>query len=484
MKLNQFNFKNSYSELGELFFAAGNPDPVSNPQIVIFNDRLAGSLGINFSDTSDKEKAAILSGNCLAHGSEPISQAYAGHQFGHFTMLGDGRAHLLGEHCTEDGRRFDIQLKGSGPTRFSRNGDGRAVLGPMLREYIISEAMFALGIPTTRSLAVVSTGEKVLRENLLPGAILTRVASSHIRVGTFEFAASQKDTNIIQKLLDYTIDRHEPELNGASNKALAFLEWIIEQQAILITDWMRVGFIHGVMNTDNVALSGETIDYGPCAFMDEYDPNTVLSSIDRNARYSYSNQPKICQWNLARLAEAILPLIDPDLEKSVKLAEEKIVNFSDLYQAKWLDMMRSKLGLSGIQKEDEKLVNDLLEWMAQKRVDYTNTFRDLSSEKALLKNVYQDNAFSSWKHRWEARRLKNNQSPNATTDIMRKRNPAIIPRNHNVERALGSAEDMNFRPFYELLKMIRDPYSEREYPAAYCSLPQPDERVWQTFCGT
>ena len=341
-----FRLESTYAELPPVFFNKLSPTPVSQPSLVIFNDKLTDEIGLNLSTMDEKDRIKLLSGNLIPDGVEPFAQAYAGHQFGNFTMLGDGRAIVLGEHITPSGGRFDIQLKGSGRTPYSRGGDGRAALGPMLREYIISEAMHSLGIPTTRSLAVVTTGERVFREDELTGAILTRVASSHIRVGTFEFAAIQQDKAITRALLDYLIHRHFPEIREDENSALSLLNAVIQQQADLITHWMRVGFIHGVMNTDNMALSGETIDYGPCAFMDRFAPDTVFSSIDHRGRYAYANQPHIAQWNIARLAEAILPLIHEKREKAIEMAEDSLNAFESIYKNKWLIMMCSKLGLS------------------------------------------------------------------------------------------------------------------------------------------
>ncbi|MEO0475756.1 MAG: YdiU family protein, partial [Planctomycetota bacterium] len=376
----QHQLEDSYSALPEAMYTLTDPTPVASPKMVVFNDALADELGLGLSKLSEASLADLFSGNALPKNAKPLAQSYAGHQFGHFTMLGDGRAHLLGEHITPDGSRIDLQLKGSGRTPYSRGGDGRAVLGPMLREYLIAEAMHALGIPTTRSLAVVATGEPVQRETLLPGAILTRVATSHIRVGTFQFAGAMQDRTMLQALLDYTIERHDPDLMEADNKALALLDRVMHRQADLIVHWMRVGFIHGVMNTDNTVLSGETIDYGPCAFMDAYEPATVLSSIDVNGRYAYANQPAIIAWNLARLAEALLPLIHPNADEAVAIAEEKVNGFGDLYRDKWLTMMRSKLGLLGSDGGDYELISELLTWMKSNHADYTNTFRDLGGD--------------------------------------------------------------------------------------------------------
>ena len=362
MQNNIFNFENTYMNLPDEFHSYVKPRKVISPKLAIFNDDLSTELGFNFSSLKPEDISNLLSGNIIPEGSSLIAQAYAGHQFGHFTILGDGRAILLGEHVLGD-KRFDIQFKGSGPTPYSRSGDGLAAIGPMMREYIISEAMHYLNIPTCRSLAVVETGEDVIREQKYPGAILTRISKSHIRVGTFQFAVIQEDKDLVNKLFNYTIERHFPNLIESKSKALNFLYTIIEQQADLVTNWMRIGFIHGVMNTDNVALSGETIDYGPCAFMDHYDPLTVFSSIDHQGRYSFANQPIITQWNLARLAETILPLISDKHENALKLAEEAINTFADLYQSKWLDMMRLKIGLLTKENEDKDLISELLDVM-------------------------------------------------------------------------------------------------------------------------
>ena len=479
-----FNFENSYLSLPDGFYSPLNPVPVSAPEMVILNTDLAASLGLDFSKISEQEQAALFAGNNLPEGSQSFAQAYAGHQFGHFTMLGDGRAHVLGEHVTPSGDRFDIQFKGSGRTPYSRRGDGRAALGPMLREYMISEAMHALGISTTRSLAVVTSGEEVYRETALPGAILTRIAASHIRVGTFEFAGAQGDPALIETLLDYTINRHDPGLKKDQNKALAFLQAVMERQADLITQWMRVGFIHGVMNTDNMTISGETIDYGPCAFMDAYDPNTVFSSIDHRGRYAYANQPVIGQWNLSRLAEALLPLIDQDDKKAIERATQMIGRFPDLYKQKWLDMMRAKLGLFGRQQDDTRLISDVLNWMQTRHADYTNTFRDLSTGEKPEDKIYSDKTFQDWFEAWQARLQKNDQPLQASVELMQKTNPAVIPRNHNVEDALDAATAGDLKPFYDLLTVLIKPYEHERADPKYQDPPASSERVYQTFCGT
>lgn len=478
----KFNFDNSYIGLSELFYTLLDPVKVKEPEIVIINHTLMSELGIDY-DPSDNNLAEYFSGNLILDGSKPLAMAYAGHQFGHFTLLGDGRAHLLGEHITPNGQRFDIHLKGSGRTPYARRADGRAALKPMLREYIISEAMHALGIPTTRSLAVITTGEKVIREDLLTGAILTRVASSHIRIGTFEYAAYQQDETLVEKLLDYTINRHYPELINANNKAMALLEKLIDKQTDLITHWMRVGFIHGVMNTDNMTLSGETIDYGPCAFMDIYNPKTVFSSIDTMGRYAYSNQPLILQWNIARLAESLLPLIHKDMSKAIEYAEEIVNKISDVYQTKWLDMMLAKLGLSYKHHSDKEIVTELLSWMEHNYIDYTNCFYDLTHNNSFEDKKYQSEKFKNWYKNWQER-LEQEISKPSTKDLMQANNPTIIPRNHNVEHALESADKGNLEPLTNLLSALKNPYSKTHDLKNYQSPPAPSERVFQTFCGT
>jgi len=383
-----WNFDNTYSKLPEPFREKINPVKVKNPKLILLNESLAKDLNLDFSEISQSELSAIFTGNELPKNSNSIAQAYAGHQFGHFTMLGDGRAVLIGEHVSKNNHRYDIQFKGSGKTAFSRNGDGRAALGPMLREYLISEAMYALNIPTTRSLAVAKTGENVIRETQLEGAILTRVASSHIRVGTFQYIAARNQKGELETLFDYVVKRHYPEIENSKNKALDLLKVVLDKQIDLVVNWMRVGFIHGVMNTDNMSIAGETIDYGPCAFMDIYDPKTVFSSIDKLGRYAYCNQPVITKWNLSRFAECLIPLIDKDQDTAVKLATEIIDTFEKTYEEKWLNMMRAKLGLLGTDKKDKYLILDLLTWMHQNKVDYTNTFCHLMNFKTQEDNIF------------------------------------------------------------------------------------------------
>ena len=479
-----FKFDNTYLQLPEIFYTKILPAPVPKPELVILNTPLATELGLDFSKTSLDKQAELFSGNQMPETAEPFAQAYAGHQFGHFTMLGDGRAIAWGEHITQTDQRFDLQFKGAGPTRYSRGGDGRAALGPMLREYIISEAMQALNIPTTRSLAVVTHGEQVYRETSLPGAILTRVARSHIRVGTFQFAALKQDRETIRTLLDYTIKRHHPEIGESQNKPLSLLEAVIEKQAELITHWMRVGFIHGVMNTDNMALSGETIDYGPCAFMDTYDPGTVFSSIDHGGRYAYANQPAIAQWNLARLAETLLPLLDDDPNKAKDLAEKAIHSFGAVYKEKSLSMLRAKVGLLDVQPEDEKLITDLLDWMQQTDSDYTNTFKDLTNNLPPSGERYDSDTFKEWHARWQTRVAANTQPLDASLDLMRANNPVVIPRNHKVEQALEAANSGDLQPFKDLIAALQEPYKSNPDLKPYQSPPKPNEKVCQTFCGT
>ena len=474
--------ENTYTKLPGVFFSKLSPTPVREPEIVIFNEKLAKEIGLDLSELNEEEQTKLLSGNLVPEGAEPFAQAYAGHQFGNFTMLGDGRALILGEHLTPSGQRLDLQFKGSGRTPYSRGGDGRAALGPMLREYILSEAMHTLGIPTTRSLAVATTGETVYRENELPGAILTRIASSHIRVGTFEFASLHEDTSITQALLDYLIDRHFPEIKDKENQALALLEAAVEQQAGLITHWMRVGFIHGVMNTDNMALSGETIDYGPCAFMDVFAPDTVFSSIDHKGRYAYANQPFIAQWNLARLAESLLPLMHEAREDAIGMAEDTLNAFEHVYKGKWLAMMGSKLGLAGAKKEDEKLVTDLLDWMHENGADYTNAFRDLSSKQLPDEKAYSAESFQSWHTRWRAR--LGEEDLDSSLALRKSVNPAVIPRNHKVEEALQAGEEGDLEPFRKLLQALENPYEDGDHLTPYQAPPKPEEKVLQTFCGT
>ncbi len=479
-----WRFDNTYSKLPDTMLSKLVPVPVKKPKIVILNYSLSKELGLDFSNVNDQDLSLIFSGNKLPEGSDTIAQAYAGHQFGHFTMLGDGRAIVIGEHLSKNNQRFDIQFKGSGKTPFSRNGDGRAALGPMLREYIISEAMHSLKIPTTRSLAVVKTGETVMRETPLIGAILTRVAESHIRVGTFQYAVTSKDKNDLKALFDYTINRHYPSLKKSNNPAIELLNTVIEKQTKLIVDWMRVGFIHGVMNTDNMTISGETIDYGPCAFMDYYDPETVFSSIDYQGRYAFFNQPGIAKWNLARFAESLIPLIDNNKDKAIEMATECINNFASVYQKFWLEMMRKKLGLTGEEIKDEGLIVELLSWMHKNKADYTNTFCYLMNEKVLDEKIYTNQDFINWKKQWQERLKLHNNSKEKSLEIMGSVNPLVIPRNHIVEEALDAANKDDLNPILDLLRVLEKPYQKQETKNNYQAPGPITGEKYQTFCGT
>jgi uncharacterized protein YdiU (UPF0061 family) len=479
-----WHLEHTYAELPELFYSDAPPTAVREPRLAAFNRPLATLLGLELKALEGAEGAAIFAGNALPEGGRPIAQAYAGHQFGHFTALGDGRAILLGEQITPSGERVDIQLKGAGQTRFSRRGDGRAALGPMLREYIISEAMHALGIPTTRSLAVVKTGEPVYRETELDGAVLTRVAASHIRVGTMQWAAAHNDQDAVRALADYTRARHYPELAGSPEPHLALFDAILGRQARLIARWQLVGFIHGVMNTDNMALSGETIDYGPCAFMDRYDPATVFSSIDHGGRYAYANQPPVAQWNLARLAEAMLPLFDRDIDRAAERATAALDRFPDLFEQHWLDGMRAKLGLFTQEEGDKALVDDLLAWMQRRSADFTNTFRSLTSGRLVGDPTTTDPEVEVWHRRWTDRRGRQPQSPGEAGHLMQRHNPAFIPRNHNVEEALQAATSADdYSVMERLLEVLATPYDHgRDSPRF--SRSGSGEQPYRTFCGT
>ncbi|MEY4939660.1 MAG: hypothetical protein RIQ93_1395 [Verrucomicrobiota bacterium] len=479
-----WRLEHSYAGLPPVFHAAVAPTPVRAPRLVLLNLRLAESLGLDAAALAGDEAAAIFAGNQPPPGAWPLAQAYAGHQYGNFTTLGDGRAILLGEQITPAGERFDIQLKGPGPTPYSRRGDGRAALGPMLREYLISEAMHALGIPTTRSLAVAATGEEVWRETARPGAVLTRVAASHLRVGTFEWAAARGDAVAQRALVDYTLRRHYPELAAADNPAQALLNAVIARQAALIAQWMLVGFVHGVMNTDNMALSGETIDYGPCAFLDAYDPATVFSSIDARGRYAYQNQPAIAQWNLTRLAETLLPLLDASEEAAVASATEALGGFAPQYQRHWIAGMRRKLGLFNEEPEDAALIQALLTWMHTTRADFTNTFAGLAPDLPTGDARRSDADYLAWHERWRARLGRQGQSPAEAEGLRRASNPAFIPRNHRVEAALAAAEDNDFTTLKRLLEIVATPFAHDRAAPEYRE-PAPDGGAgYQTFCGT
>jgi serine/tyrosine/threonine adenylyltransferase len=480
-----WNLESSYASLPKMFFTSQSPVPVRSPELVILNHPLAESLGLNVQALQSDDGVAVLAGNQVPKGAMPLAQAYAGHQFGHFTMLGDGRAVLIGEQITPLGERFDIQLKGSGRTPYSRGGDGRAALGPMLREYIISEAMHALGIATTRSLGVVTTGEPVIRETVLPGAILTRVAASHLRVGTYQYASKWGTVEELRALADYTIKRHFPKVDVAENRYLSLLQEVIKGQGLLIAKWQLVGFIHGVMNTDNMTISGETIDYGPCAFMDTYDPATVFSSIDTQGRYAYGNQPNIAQWNLARFAETLLPLLHVDQEQAVKLAEDAISDFTEIYHYHWLEGMRAKLGMFNAEIEDESLIEDLLSMMQKYGADYTNTFRALTfgtPEETVLSDVEE---FAPWYERWQARLGRQQESKTSSHQLMRNSNPALIPRNHRVEAALEAAvKQGDYSVMERLLDALSNPYAHSPEQADYSALPELSTCSYRTFCGT
>ena len=475
-----WNLQSSYTQISDKLFSELKPDAVTNPSTVIVNNELAEKLGLNLKGISEEDLSNLFSGNSLPHGSKPFAQAYAGHQFGQFTILGDGRAHIVGEQVTPDGEIFDIQYKGSGRTPYSRGGDGKAALGPMLREYLISEAMYYLGIPTTRSLAVVETGEKVYREVPLKGSILTRVASSHIRIGTFQFLAAHKDYEGMKSLLDFSIKRHFSNLKFSENLAIEFIKAVMQKQINLIVEWMRVGFIHGVMNTDNSTISGETIDYGPCAFMDHYDANTVFSSIDTQGRYSFANQPSIIQWNLVRLAECLLPLIDKDEKRSIEIAQNLINTFSSLFKDKWLQMMKKKLGIKDQSEDDEELINNLIKWMQQKKPDFTNTFCNLMNYDHADDEEFEDDEFNNWKREWKER-----VESKEYLDVMMSCNPILIPRNYLVEEALSEAEtDGKFDKFNELNEIISSPYQLKKVNIKYLETPSKTNIPYKTFCGT
>jgi uncharacterized protein YdiU (UPF0061 family) len=480
-----WNLDNSYARLPEMFYSRLNPAPVRAPQLVVLNEPLAEELGLHADVLRSGAGAGWFAGNALPEGAAPLAQAYAGHQFGYFTMLGDGRALLLGEQLTPAGERIDVQLKGSGRTPYSRGGDGRAALGPMLREYIISEAMHALGIPTTRSLAVTATGEAIIRETMLPGAVLTRTAASHLRVGTFQYAANWGSIEDLRALADYAIGRHYPNALEADNRYLALLQAVIERQAELIAKWMLVGFVHGVMNTDNMTISGETIDYGPCAFMDTYDPMTVFSSIDTYGRYAYGKQPSIAAWNLARFAETLLPLLHEHEERAVEAAEAALSRFADSYRRHWLSGMRAKLGWMNEEAEDEALIQELLGLMQKHRADYTNTFRALSLDAPEEEPFCSTADFREWTEKWKARRGRQPASADASQALMRSSNPAVIPRNHRVEAALRAAvEEGDYSVMERLLAVLAQPYAYTSDQAEFAAPPPPSERVYRTFCGT
>jgi len=489
-----FPFDNTYTRLPPRFYARLDPTPVAAPALIRVNRSLAALLGLDPDALASSDGVSVLAGNQVPKGADPIALAYAGHQFGNFVpQLGDGRAILLGEVVGRDGRRYDMQLKGSGETPFSRNGDGRAALGPVLREYLVSEAMAALGVPTTRSLAAVTTGETVMRDTELPGAVLTRIAASHVRIGTFEYFAARGDNEAVRLLADYVIARHYPEAAaGAANAYRALLDSVIERQADLVARWLLVGFIHGVMNTDNVAVSGETIDYGPCAFLDAYDPAKVFSAIDQFGRYAYANQPQVMLWNLARFAETLLPLLAASEDEAVGRARDALEGFSSRFQAAHHGGLARKIGLSSEDGQGVALAQDLLSRMAENEVDFTLGFRRLcdaalgpegdAGVRALFK---KPGSYDEWAIRWRARLADQPESPEARAEAMRRKNPAFIPRNHLVERAIAAAvEGRDFGEFEALLEAVIHPFEEPPDLARFAIPPLPEERVTRTFCGT
>ncbi|MEM7060223.1 MAG: YdiU family protein [Pseudomonadota bacterium] len=472
-----FAFDNSYARLPDRFYTKLGPTPVSDPKLIKVNHGLAHRLGLDPAALVAQDTIATLAGNGTPPAAEPLAQAYAGHQFGSWNpQLGDGRALLLGEVVAPDGNRFDIQLKGSGPTPYSRMGDGRAPLGPVLREYIVSEAMAALGVPTTRALAAVATGEYVYREQVDPGAVLTRVASSHVRVGTFQFFAAREDRDAVQALADHVIARHYPEAATANSPYLSLLEHVITRQARLIAQWMGLGFIHGVMNTDNMTISGETIDYGPCAFMDAYHPEKVFSSIDQMGRYAYGNQPRIGQWNLACLAQSLLDLLPGDKEAQVAAAQGAIDAYPAIFQNAWLNVMREKLGLEGAEDEDADLINDLHARMAKNNADFTRTFRGLADGSA-REEFIDPTDFDDWANLWKSRGGGLSEDLNLV-------NPWVIPRNHQVEAAIAAGLTGDFQPFEDLVEVLAAPFTEQPGKEAFTLPPTDQQLVHRTFCGT
>ncbi|WP_408962444.1 protein adenylyltransferase SelO [Neorhizobium sp. BETTINA12A] len=485
-----FQFDNSYARLPDRFFASVYPEPVEGPKLLKFNAELAEELGVEADFSDPARLAAILAGNVVPPGAMPIAMAYAGHQFGNFVpQLGDGRAILLGEVVDRNGKRRDIQLKGAGPTPYSRRGDGRAALGPVLREYIVSEAMNALGVPATRALAAVATGEQVYRETVEQGAVFVRVAASHVRIGTFQFFAARGDNDGIKLLADYVIERHYPELKTAKNPYLALLQGVAARQADLIARWMGIGFIHGVMNTDNMTISGETIDFGPCAFLDEYDPMKVFSSIDQGGRYAYRNQPGIGQWNIARLAECLLPLLDEDEEKAVDAANAVLKAFGERFQKEWIGVFRAKIGLATEADGDGDLIQALLATMHEGQADFTLAFRRLADaaeggQEAFLRCFADPDKAQTWLADWRARLTTEARPVGELAAGLRAVNPAVIPRNHKVQEALSAANYGDFSFFERLLEALEKPFEERPEFVSYMQPPKPEERVTQTFCGT
>ncbi|MAW17819.1 MAG: hypothetical protein CMJ01_04675 [Pelagibacteraceae bacterium] len=480
-----WNFENTYLNLPKQMYSKLKPDNSKSPELVFFNNELSKKLGLDLSKLKKEELAQIFSGNKLPNGAQTIAQAYAGHQFGHFTILGDGRALMIGEVIAQNKKRYDLQFKGSGKTPYSRNADGRAALGPMLREYLISESMHGLNISTTRSLALVKTGENVIREKKLQGAVLTRVASSHIRVGTFQYALITGEKDNLEKLFSYTIQRHYPNIKNLKSPAKELLNKVLDKQIDLIIDWMRVGFIHGVMNTDNMTISGETIDYGPCAFMDTYDPKTVFSSIDLYGRYAYHNQPAIAKWNLERFAESLIPLINKNKDLALEIASEVINTFSEKYKKKWIQMMKKKLGILGTSPNDLDIILELLTWMHKNKVDYTNTFCHLMGKLSQSDEIYKDKSFNNWKKKWNQRLEMSNNSFENSLKLMQESNPLIIPRNFKVEEALSDLTDNNDQTkIEEMVKIFSNPYKMTSQTALYQTVPKSMNKNYKTYCGT
>ena len=477
-------FDNTFLDLPKVFYSKIKINPVSNPQLVILNKELGKSLGLDNEFLESKEGVKILSGSETLEEGAFIAQAYGGHQFGYFTMLGDGRALLIGEQITPSNKRYDIQLKGSGRTLYSRGGDGRAVLGPMIREYIISEAMHKLKIPTTRSLAVVKTGEKVYRETVKEGAVLTRVASSHIRFGTFQYISQWGSKEQLKALADYSIKRHYPNIKDDENKFINFLKEVIKAQASLVSKWQTVGFIHGVMNTDNMTISGETIDYGPCAFMDTYNPDTVFSSIDTQGRYSYKNQPKMLGWNLCRFAESLLPLFSDDQNEAVNIAQEAISTYDDIFYNNWMSIMRSKLGLFNKEALDKAIIEDLLSMMEKYKEDYTNTFVSLTTGKNMDKGMFISEEFKNWYKVWKERLTRQENSNDEINKLMKESNPYVIPRNHRIEEAIEAAEKGDLSVMINLIEVLSRPYEYSDDNDDYTKLPKNINCNYKTYCGT
>lgn len=478
-----FNWQQTYTTLPEMFYKHQKPVAATKPELIVMNEKLIEELGLDSSLLASEAGVNVLGGNIDVEEVESIAQAYAGHQFGQFTMLGDGRAILLGEYESPNGETVDIQLKGAGRTVYSRGGDGRAALEPMLREYIISEALHALGVATTRSLAVVKTGEMIARETLLPGAIVTRVAKSHIRVGTFQYAQVYGERDDVQQLADYTIARHYPAFKDADRSYELFLEKVIQKQAATIAKWQLIGFIHGVMNTDNMTISGETIDYGPCAFMDTFNPHTVFSSIDRDGRYAFKNQPPIGIWNLTRFAETLLPLLHEEEATAVKIAEEKLNQYGQYYYDHWMKGMRHKLGLEKELETDKQLIEQLLRWMHETEMDYTNTFLALTFG-TFNEAAFTTEAFQKWYAAWQERIKEEDGTEEERLTLMKRHNPAIIPRNFYVEEALKDASQGDLTSFHTLMEALAQPYAHRETQEKYAHLPPEADGPYQTFCGT